>query len=399
MFGKRSDIEALREELARARTRIVELEQERHEARVRDPLTGALTVAVFRDQAGRELARARRSGVALSLALVDIDGFRALNAARGATAADAAFRGVCERLGRITRASDLVGRTGADELAVLLPETDLDGARAWGARLVEALEVGELVGAGFVTVSVGVASQVRGDGIDQLLAAAAAGLDRARAAGGARVACVDDERAVGEQARRDAHEDVIEALASALLARDRYTGEHSESVVEMSKRVAVGLGLDAGEIERIGAAALLHDIGKVAIPDHILNKPAQLDDDEWVLMREHPVIGERILRAIPGMGAVARIVRHEHERYDGGGYPDGIKGEQIPIGSRIILACDTYHAMTSDRPYRSRMAHADAIRELVRCAGTQFDPRVTEALIGYLHHLHQAGLLEPDPVS
>ena len=110
-------------------------------------------------------------------------------------------------------------------------------------------------------------------------------------------------------------------------------------------------------------------------------------------MREHPVIGERILRAIPGMGAVARIVRHEHEHFDGGGYPDGLRGEEIPIGSRIILACDTYSAMTTSRPYREALPHGAAIAELARCAGTQFDPRVTEALIGCLYWMAQARAL------
>jgi HD-GYP domain-containing protein (c-di-GMP phosphodiesterase class II) len=109
------------------------------------------------------------------------------------------------------------------------------------------------------------------------------------------------------------------------------------------------------------------------------------------VMREHPVIGERILRAIPGMGPIARIVRHEHERYDGGGYPDGLKGDQIPIGARIILACDAYHAMVSTRPYRKAMPYADAIRELGRHAGTQFDPQVTEVLIGCLYGMRQNG--------
>jgi HD-GYP domain-containing protein (c-di-GMP phosphodiesterase class II) len=111
-------------------------------------------------------------------------------------------------------------------------------------------------------------------------------------------------------------------------------------------------------------------------------------------MREHPVIGERILRALPGLGGVARIVRHEHERWDGGGYPDGLAGEAIPIGSRIILACDTYHAMTSDRPYRAAMSHEAAIEELTRCAGTQFDPDVVGILVGVLY---RAGAPTPRP--
>jgi len=140
-------------------------------------------------------------------------------------------------------------------------------------------------------------------------------------------------------------------------------------------------------------AAELHDIGKVAIPDHILHKAGPLSDEEWKLMKQHPVIGERILRALPGTGVVARIVRHEHERWDGGGYPDGLVGPQIPVGSRIISAADTYHASTSDRPYRAARSHQEAVEELIRCAGTQFDPQVTEALIGHLYGQRQAGLL------
>jgi putative nucleotidyltransferase with HDIG domain len=235
-----------------------------------------------------------------------------------------------------------------------------------------------------------VATHEAGMSLDELLAAAAGGLDRARALGGARAAI---SLADGVHDPNPAHAAVVEALASALLERDRYTGEHSESVVEMARQVAATLGLDAVEIERVAAAALLHDIGKVAIPDRILHKPGGLDPEEWALMREHPVIGERILRAIPGMGAVARIVRHEHERFDGGGYPDGLTGDAIPIGSRIILACDTYHAMTSDRPYRARLGHGEAVAELARCAGTQFDPQVTEALIGCLYWQAREGKL------
>ena len=120
------------------------------------------------------------------------------------------------------------------------------------------------------------------------------------------------------------------------------------------------------------------------MPDRVLHKPGPLRGEEWELMREHPVIGERILRAIPGLGCVARIVRHEHERFDGSGYPDGLAGQAIPLGSRIILACDAYHAMTSDRPYRARIPHEDAVAELVRCAGSQFDPRIIAALVGHL---------------
>ena len=263
-----------------------------------------------------------------------------------------------------------------------MPGTALAGAQACCERLIAELEAGDLPEAGFVTVSAGVAAHEPGGTLDDLLVAAAAGLERARALGGARAAVRLED---GEQDADPAHAAVVEALAAALNERDRYTGEHSESVVELARSVAVTLGLDAVETERVAMAAVLHDIGKVAIPDRILHKPTALDPEEWALMREHPVIGERILRAIPGMGAVARIVRHEHERFDGRGYPDGLAGREIPIGSRIILACDAYSAMTTDRPYRAAMSRRAALEELYRCAGTQFDPQVTEALVGCLY--------------
>ena len=154
----------------------------------------------------------------------------------------------------------------------------------------------------------------------------------------------------------------------------------------MAGKVAKALGLSPAQVEEVRQAALLHDIGKVGIPDAILNKPGPLTPEERAVMAEHPVIGERILRSIGGFAGVAAIVRHEHESYDGRGYPDGIEGDQIPIGSRIILACDAYHAMTSDRPYRARMSDADAFTELTRCAGSQFDPDVTAALVAHLYY-------------
>jgi putative nucleotidyltransferase with HDIG domain len=183
--------------------------------------------------------------------------------------------------------------------------------------------------------------------------------------------------------------DTIAGLAEALLERDRYTGEHSESVAELAVQVAYSLGLDERRVEQVRTAAVLHDIGKVGIPDDVLHKPGKLSAREWDTMREHPVIGERIVRTIPGLGPVARIVRHEHERWDGDGYPDGLAGEAIPIGSRIILACDAYHAMTSDRPYRRALSHGDAVRELTRGAGNQFDPAVTKVLIRHLWRIRR----------
>jgi diguanylate cyclase (GGDEF)-like protein len=382
---RRRHTNELRRDLASARTRVADLEAELRDRNRLDPRTRLLTLDAFRSEAATALERAAGDRRPAALALVDIDGFRSLNARRGPHAGDAALRAVAARLRRLVRGDDLLGRTGADEIAVLMPGTGLAGAEACCERLIAALAEARVPGAGAVTVSAGIAAGGAGGAgitVDRLLAEASGGLDLARAEGGARTAaCPDDDGPNGALPR---HADVIEALSTALLERDRYTGEHSAEVVDLTREVARALGLSEIEVERIAAAALVHDVGKVAIPDRVLHKPAPLDDGEWLLMRDHPVIGERILRTIPGMGAVARMVRHEHERFDGRGYPDGLAGEDIPIGSRVILACDAYHAMTSDRPYRRAMAHEHAVAELARAAGSQFDPRVVAALLGRL---------------
>jgi HD-GYP domain-containing protein (c-di-GMP phosphodiesterase class II) len=176
---------------------------------------------------------------------------------------------------------------------------------------------------------------------------------------------------------------------AALSERDAWTAAHARAVGNLAATLAQKLGLSA-EADTIRTAALLHDVGKMGIPDVVLNKPMQLDDAEWSLMREVPLAGERILRSVPGMGAAARLVRHIHERWDGSGHPDGLAGDQIPLGSRVIAPCDAYHAMTSPRPWRPALSHEDAVHELLEGAKTQFDPEVVEVLIGHVNGLRQA---------
>lgn len=173
----------------------------------------------------------------------------------------------------------------------------------------------------------------------------------------------------------------VEALCAALSARDGYTGEHSAETLELVTAVTSQLALQAEEVETIADVALLHDIGKIGIPNEILHAPGKLSEQQWEVMKQHPVIGERIVARIPGLEDVALAIRHEHERWDGKGYPDGLKGSEIPLASRIVLVCDAYHAMTSDRPYRTAMSEEDARAELVRHAGTQFDPVIVGALL------------------
>ena len=173
----------------------------------------------------------------------------------------------------------------------------------------------------------------------------------------------------------------LRALLAALEARDGYSGEHSKVVVKLSTEVAQQMDLPQEEVDVVQQAALLHDVGKIAVPDSILKKRGPLDDAELATMREHAAIGARIVASLDGLAHLASLIRATHERWDGEGYPDGLSGEEIPLASRIVHACDAWHAMTSDRPYREALSIEGAIEELKECAGKQFDPRVTLALL------------------
>jgi HD-GYP domain-containing protein (c-di-GMP phosphodiesterase class II) len=182
----------------------------------------------------------------------------------------------------------------------------------------------------------------------------------------------------------------IEALANALEAKDEYTSSHTRTIVDMSLEVGEAMGLDAKALKRLEMGALFHDIGKIGIPSDILLKPGPLTDDERRVMNTHPELGERILAPIDRLGEVRPIVRACHEHYDGGGYPDGKVGPDIPIEARIILVCDAYDAMTTDRPYRKRMSPEEACRRIRESRGSQFDPEIADLFLM---------LIEKDPVT
>lgn len=198
------------------------------------------------------------------------------------------------------------------------------------------------------------------------------------------------KRLLAMQFERERFTATMSSLLLALEARDGYTSAHSDATLDMAMLVADELALDKNVRLELKDVALLHDIGKIGIPDEILNKPGKLDDQEWEIMRTHPIVGQQIVSRVPGFESVADAIRHEHERWDGAGYPDGVAGTRIPLASRIVLACDAYHAMTSDRPYRKSLGHAAARAELVRCAGSQFDPTVVGALLAALDREHAA---------
>jgi putative nucleotidyltransferase with HDIG domain len=202
---------------------------------------------------------------------------------------------------------------------------------------------------------------------------------------GALIAALAQERKARlEQAVElsSAYQGVALLLGEVIEDDDHYTGEHSRGVVALSVEIAQELGMTERDQRLVEFGALLHDVGKLRVPNEIINKPGPLDDDEWAIMRRHTIDGEAMLAPVGGMmHEVGRIVRGSHEDWDGTGYPDGLAGEQIPLASRIVSCADAYSAMTTDRSYRKALGHDKAIAELRRCAGTQFDPRVVEAAI------------------
>jgi HD-GYP domain-containing protein (c-di-GMP phosphodiesterase class II) len=179
-------------------------------------------------------------------------------------------------------------------------------------------------------------------------------------------------------ARTSASRQSTEVLLRALAERSPDMGVHLRDVAALAVATATKLSLPVEEVEQIWQAAELHDVGKVAIPDAILDKPAPLDAGEWAFIRRHTLVGERIIAAAPDLRRVSVLVRSSHENFDGSGYPDALTGDEIPLGARIIAVCDAFHAMTTDRPYRLRRDEQAALAELRRCAGTQFDPEVVE---------------------
>jgi putative nucleotidyltransferase with HDIG domain len=173
-------------------------------------------------------------------------------------------------------------------------------------------------------------------------------------------------------------------LANALEAKDPYTRGHSERVALLAQRIAIEAGLGRDAADTIAQAGLLHDLGKIGVPEGILRKPGPLSDDEWEIMRRHPVTGAQIVAPLEFFDDGAMIVRHHHERLDGSGYPDGLSGELIPLGARVVAVADVYDALTSDRPYRARLSHGEALERLLAAAGRTLDEGLTVVCVEVL---------------
>ena len=350
----------------------------------RDPLTGLWNRRRFEQDVAHQLDRCRRYDEHAALVLIDIDGFKQVNDVRGHLAGDEVLCALGEALSSRVRASDRAARIGGDEFAALLvgvEGADVERLAATiGAELSAAMTAAQE--SVRLTVSIGTARlDRRTGGVNDALEIADRAMYGVKQSRGTYPAVPAAPTAdIGVSAEMAS----LRALLAAVNARDSYTALHSREVVTLARGVARRLGLDEAQTSAVEHIALLHDLGKIAIPDAILRKPGPLTSHEQTLMRQHPVVGAQILASMPELAHLAPAVRAEHERWDGGGYPDGLAGEQIPIASRIALVCDAYHAMTSNRPYRRAMSASAARDEIRREAGAQFCPYAAEALLDVL---------------
>jgi diguanylate cyclase (GGDEF)-like protein/putative nucleotidyltransferase with HDIG domain len=347
-----------------------------------DPLTGLGNHRHFHERLQRELQSAEENGTPLTLCFIDIDDFKAINDRFGHPSGDRVLSQVAGRL----RQGGEAFRLGGDEFALLLVDQDENTALAAANSIVARVGALDLDHIGNVTVSAGLATfPVQGHGRDELIRLADSALYWAKEHGKNRVRQYRPDVVELAQLKRlaagpdrAARYRAAASLAKAVDARDTYTGSHSERVANLAARLAKRLGLDVEQVELTRLAGSLHDLGKLAIPEEILRKAGELTDSERLVLQRHPQIGYRMLDSL-GVDPVAQVVLHHHERWDGAGYPNGMRGEESPLGARIIFVVDAYDAMTSDRVYRARRSHEEALAELRRCSGTQFDPLIVDA--------------------
>jgi len=347
-----------------------------------DPLTGIANHRAFKDRLEAAVPAATRSGEALALVALDLDDLKLINDGCGHVAGDRVIAAVAQELTAACGERDLPARIGGDEFAILCPGRDRAAAEDLAARVagaVGALSIERLSG---VAVPAGLAPSVS-------FGAAALGAGTSTADELVHAADMALYERKFDRRERRAHavpaagarlDGVVRALALAVDAKDSGTRSHCETVAELAVAAGRALRLDDADLESLGRAALLHDVGKIGTPDAVLLKPGRLDEDEFRVMKGHPGLGYRIVRSAGLPDREAGWVLHHHEHLDGSGYPHGLRGDEIPLQSRIILVADAFEAMTSDRPYRAARSTGEAIAELRRCAGRQFDPAIVEVI-------------------
>ncbi|HYU61560.1 MAG TPA: diguanylate cyclase [Solirubrobacterales bacterium] len=357
------------------------------EAARTDPLTGLRSRRGLQEDLAGELERARLGGRNVSLLLADLDHFKRVNERFGQGAGDRVLRRVAALIQQLRRSLDVPARTGGGEFALLLPEMEKNEAYMVAEGLLRRVRETFAGERAPLTVSIGVVGYPQdATAADELLQLADEALYAAKTLGRDRAVMYSREvtsiiggaaestRGVASQA----HLATMLSLAEALDLRDSGTARHSQTVGRLCEQMARELGLPKDRVERVRLAGILHDIGKIGVPDSILRKPGPLTDEEFVQMKRHPEVGARLLGAGELEDIRSWVIAH-HERVDGRGYPAGLKGDEIPLEAAILAVGDAFEAMTADRVYRPAIGEKAARRELHACAGAQFDPRVVDA--------------------
>ena len=349
-----------------------------------DPLTGLLNHRAFHKRLKEDVDAARLSGRRGAALLVDVDNFKFFNDAYGHLAGDDVLRRLAQAFGSTCRAGDTLARFGGDEFALLLPDVTYAEAEARAAELRGAAALAGYHPPGYETpipfsLSVGIACFPEDAATRTALLEAADARLRVSKSGG-------DADSHAQTVRRSLARSVggftmLDALVTAVDNKDRYTRRHSEDVMHCCLQIAQRLGLDPDAQRVLEVAALLHDVGKIGVPDAILRKPGRLTEGEYEAVQQHPLMGSVIVGAVPGFEGTLDAVRHHHERWDGGGYPFGLAGEETPLSARIMAVADAFSAMTTDRPYRKGMAPDKALSILEAGAGTQWDPACVQAFL------------------
>ena len=420
--------------------------QKAQEQAITDGLTGVKTHRFFMEGLSAEWKRSTRAGRAFSLVLMDLDRFKFVNDFYGHLEGDLVLQRVGHILEQNCRRSDVVARYGGDEFVILMPETNMEHARQLAMKLRGWVSADPLLREKNITASFGIASfPLHGSIPQELIQVADASMYLSKHQGGNAVSTADHfdpnearkwkrdvlEAYLGVTLKRlfatgpDAFEeiyqrlkqfteslapsegvaavtapipdgpqslpqavlDTVTSLAFAIDAKDHYTQGHSQKVSAYAALIAEALGMNDAEVDEIRLAGILHDIGKVAIPETILNKAGPLNPDEWETMKSHVHFGARILEPLAPLARVRGMIRHHHEFFDGSGYPDAISGDKIPLGARILAIADAYDTITSDRTYKKARPAAEALAELERCSNAQFDAKIVALFVQTMRQL------------
>ena len=385
-----------------------------------DTLTGLYNHRAFQEYLSKELDKADKASQELSILIFDVNNISTINKELGHSKGDEIIKLVAEKIKQNIRANDIAGRYGGDEIAVILPDTSTEDAKYLGEYLTYSLSCCLVDDVGPVKVSVGIAtypqsaleqdkllilaeqamyiSKSKGyqNGIstivssqdfdfwdDMALSSFASVLTKRHASIGVNFEEELVNKFNNEEIINQSHLiDMVTSLATAIDAKDEYTKDHSASVSRYSEALARALSLPEKEVERIKLGAMLHDVGKIGIPENVLRKPTKLSDEEWAIMKQHPTIGaEKVLMPNKALHDLIPMVKHHHEHWDGTGYPDKLKGEEIPYTARIVSIADAFHALVSDRPYRKGLGVEKACEILRLGAGIQWEKEMVRTFI------------------